>query len=361
MSGQSSDTQLGARIVPWRDGDGASAQALQRIGTMVEIPRILREMNVDPDALVAAIGLRPNDLSDAENRLPFSAISDLILKSVEATGRPDFPLIVGASGRLDHLGIIGAMLSTARDFDSAAVEFVANHPRYVRGATAYLISWGDDAILMGHRIHHPRLRGSAGLSAGAIAFGRAIFAELCGAEPARVLLSVPRPDDPAPYRLAFGRAKLVFEAEHFGLIYPRGAFARPVPGADPRRHAEIRKFLAERWNSLQPDILDRVMRVLVPSVLAGAPSLQGTADLLMMHPRTLNRALQARGLTFRDAVNEARFEMASQLLRDTRYSVGSLAGILGYSEVSAFTRFFTGMAGLSPSEWKKQELARTGA
>ena len=75
-----------------------------------------------------------------------------------------------------------------------------------------------------------------------------------------------------------------------------------------------------------------------------------------MHPRTLNRALQTRGLSFRDAVNEARFEMASQLLRDTRVSIGSLAQILGYSEVSAFTRFFTSMSGQSPSDWKQREL-----
>jgi len=60
-------------------------------------------------------------------------------------------------------------------------------------------------------------------------------------------------------------------------------------------------------------------------------------------------------------VNEARFEMATQLLRDTRLSVGGLAQILGYSEVSAFTRFFTGMAGLTPTEWKQRELSGMGA
>ncbi len=101
------------------------------------------------------------------------------------------------------------------------------------------------------------------------------------------------------------------------------------------------------------------MRVLVPSVLAGAPSLKATADLLVMHPRAL--ALEKLGFSFRDAVNEARFEMARQLLRGTGVSVGSLAQILGYSEVSAFTRFFTGMAGQSPSEWKQAELARANA
>jgi AraC-like DNA-binding protein len=173
-----------------------------------------------------------------------------------------------------------------------------------------------------------------------------------------VLLSLPQPEDPSPYRRAFGRAKLVFEAEHFGLIYTCSALTRPILTADPASHAEIRKFVAERWNFLQPDILDRVMRVLVPSVLGGKPSLKATTELLVMHPRTLNRALQTRGLSFSEAVNEARLVMASQLLRDTRVSVGSLAQILGYSEVSAFTRFFTSMAGLPPSEWKQGELAR---
>lgn len=363
MNGQSSDipppadTGLASRSGP----EGGDAQALQRVGTMVEIPRILRQMNVDPDALLANLGLPSTALSDIDGKLPFSLVSELVLKCVEATGRADFPLVVGASASLDHLGIVGRMLATARDFGSALVEFVANHPRYVRGAAAYLVDWEEDAILVGHRVHHPGLRGSAAFSLGAIAFGRAIFAELCGAEPLRVLLSVPRPKDVSPYRLAFGRAKLVFDAEHFGLVYARSALASLAFAADPARHAESRKFIAERWNSLQPDILDRVMRVLVPSVLAGAPSLPKTADLLIMHPRTLNRALRARGLTFRDAVNEARFEMASQLLRETRVSVGRLAGILGYSEVSAFSRFFTSMSGLSPSDWKQRELAAADA
>ena len=290
--------------------------------------------------------------------LPFPVISDLILKCIAATGREDFPLVLGASARIRHWGIMGKLLSAAANLRSALVEFVANHPRYARGAGAYLVDCGEDGLLIGYRIHYPGLRGSAPFSLGAMAFARSVVAELCGVEPTRVLLSLPRPEDTAPYKRAFGRAKLVFEAEHFGVIYSRAALAKAIPTADPVSHAEIRKFVAERWHFLQPDILDRVMRVLVPSVLAGAPSLKGTADLLVMHPRTLNRALEKLGFSFRDAVNEARFEMASQLLRDTRVSVGSLAQILGYSEVSAFTRFFTGMAGRSPSEWKQAELAK---
>jgi AraC-like DNA-binding protein len=334
---------------------------LQRVGVLVEVPRILRQMDVNPEPLLSSVGINPAVLSDIEGRLPFPVVSDLMLKCTEATGRGDFSLTLGASGRLSHLGIIGNLLSSAENFGSALLDFVANHPRYVRGASTYLVDEGDDAILIGHRVYHPGLRGSPRFSEGATAFGRSVFAELCGVEPTRVLISLPRPDDLSPYRRAFGRARLTFEAEHFGLVYSRASLARAIPTADRARHADIRKFIAERWNFLQPDILDRVMRVLVPSVLAGTPSLQATADLLVMHPRTLNRALQTRGLSFRDAVNEARFEMACQLLRGTRVSIGSLAQILGYSEVSAFSRFFTGMSGLPPSDWKEREVAQTSA
>ena len=41
-----------------------------------------------------------------------------------------------------------------------------------------------------------------------------------------------------------------------------------------------------------------------------------------------------------------------------RLGVGSLAQILGYSEVSAFTWFFTGMARQPPSAWRQAELAK---
>jgi AraC-like DNA-binding protein len=329
---------------------------LQRVGVLVEIPALLAALGVDPEPVLASLGHHRPELLDMERWLPFPVISDLFLRCVAATGREDFPLLVGGAARIRHWGIMGQLLSAAPDFRSALMEFVANHPRYARGAGAYLMDWGDEGLLAGYRVHYPGLQGSAAFSLGAMAFGYVVFAELCGVRPTRAIIALPEPSVLAPYKRAFGSAKLVFEAEHFGLIYSRAALARPIPTANPALHEELQKLVAERWNLLQPEILDRVMRVLVPSVLAGSPSLKATAELLAMHPRTLNRALQASGFSFREAVNEARFEIASQLLRDTQVSIGNLARILGYSEVSAFTRFFTAMSGLPPSEWKETEL-----
>ena len=68
--------------------------------------------------------------------MPFPDVSELMLKCAQATGRDDFWLVLGASARLHHLGIVGALLSAAANLGAALVDFVANHPRYVRGAGA---------------------------------------------------------------------------------------------------------------------------------------------------------------------------------------------------------------------------------
>ena len=71
-----------------------------------------------------------------------------------------------------------------------------------------------------------------------------------------------------------------------------------------------------------------------------------------MHPRALNRRLQAEGTTFRRLLNEARFEVARQLLAGTRIGVTDIGAALGYAETSAFSHACRRMAGRSPHEWR---------
>ncbi len=136
---------------------------LQRVGVLVEIPRVLHEMNVDPEPLLASLGSHRAALSDMDGWLPFPVISDLVLKCIAATGGEDFSLVVGASARVGHWGIMGKLVSAAPNLRSALVEFVANHPRYARGAGAYLVDGREDGLLVGYRIHYPGLRGVRGL------------------------------------------------------------------------------------------------------------------------------------------------------------------------------------------------------
>ena len=114
----------------------------------------------------------------------------------------------------------------------------------------------------------------------------------------------------------------------------------------------MQNSVAEYWAVQHPRMAERVVRILRPRVVFGNVSLEDVADQLSMHPRTMNRNLQSEGTSFRSLLNEARFQVARQLLAGTRIGVTDIALTLGYSEPSGFTHAFKRWPGTAPIEWR---------
>jgi AraC-like DNA-binding protein len=53
-------------------------------------------------------------------------------------------------------------------------------------------------------------------------------------------------------------------------------------------------------------------------------------------------------------VDETRFEIAQQMLRDSAMEVGQIAELLDYAGVSAFTRAFRRWSGTTPAAWRAE-------
>lgn len=98
----------------------------------------------------------------------------------------------------------------------------------------------------------------------------------------------------------------------------------------------------------------KVKSVIAGLALAGDVSLETAARNLGTSPRTLQRRLNRRGISFRALVEQSRFEIASALLRDTELKAQEIATRLGYSSPGGFSRAFARWAGCSPSDFKKR-------
>jgi AraC-like DNA-binding protein len=327
---------------------------MQRVGVLVEVPRLLAGAGVDPGPVLQAAGVHPGLLADADGMLQYEQFSELVYRCVEATGRDDFDLVIGASGRSQHLGVLGTFMACGPTLGSAIDDLVTNHPRYVRGGGPYLLDLGDGDIMVGYRAHSPGLRGASLISRGAVAFGYALFRQISGVTPKAVHMSLPPPRDLADYEMAFDRTPIRFNAEHFGTVFSRASLRTPNVKADPELRRQLAETIAARWAVHQPDVRERVMRALVPSVFSGTHSLESTAKRINMTADALTRDLKEQGCSFRELLVEARLEMASQFLTDARMSIAQIATILGYSEISAFTRFFTSARGMAPAEFRRQ-------
>jgi AraC-like DNA-binding protein len=189
------------------------------------------------------------------------------------------------------------------------------------------------------------------VSEGALAVGFSMIAELVDAAPNEILLARRAPGNTTPYRRFF-RSTPRFDAQQYAMAFSTNLLTRPVRGADRELRRILKDSVANYWAVRQPSTTDKVVRMLRARVVFPDISLEAVASELSMHPRTLNRRLQAEGKSFRELINEARFDVARQLLAGTRMDVADIALALGYADPRGFTHAFQRWSGVAPSEWR---------
>jgi AraC-like DNA-binding protein len=102
------------------------------------------------------------------------------------------------------------------------------------------------------------------------------------------------------------------------------------------------------------DFAGSLRQVLSAYLIGGAPTIQFAAELADTSVRTLQRRLAQADLSYSDLVRQARFELASTMLRNTDRKIIGIAYELGYTDPAHFTRAFGRLAGMSPSEYRVQ-------
>jgi len=99
-----------------------------------------------------------------------------------------------------------------------------------------------------------------------------------------------------------------------------------------------------------------VVELLLP---LGRQSMTRASQLLGLRPRGLQRYLAQQDETFSSILSTTRARLAERYLPNERYSLTEVSQLLGFSAPSAFSRWFRGRFGTSPTEWRR--TAREGA
>lgn len=155
----------------------------------------------------------------------------------------------------------------------------------------------------------------------------------------RVWFCHPAPTDFSTHRRIFGSATLEFDRPDNGLAIPRSVAETPLASADPALmqaiDAQAEQLLSAR--SVAHEFLDRVRDAMARSLHEGTPALPDIAELLAMTARTLQRRLAEHGTSFRELLDELRFELHDRLVAQG-LSAQETAFRLGYADMGSFRR-----------------------
>lgn len=326
----------------------------QRVGAFTAVPALLRQLGTDPAAVLEAAGLDESAFDFAENTLPYAKFGRFMDEGARRSGCEHFGLLVGQAWHLSTMGLIGELIRHSPTVGAALQEGTVFHHLNSQGGVVFVRERGTIAE-WGYAIYHRRVQGAGEIYDGALAALVNYMRELCGSGwiPSEVLIAHKPPADPSPYRRLF-RCPIRFDSELSALRFPAHWLKRPVPGANPKT---LRILQRQASDLPQPDLIEKLHRSLRVLLLSGVTSGDAVAEMLAMHRRTLNRRLLAQGTTFREVLDDVRFEAACQLLGTTRLSLDDVAAALGYAGVSPFTRAFRRHSGATPGQWRDAALA----
>ena len=62
------------------------------------------------------------------------------------------------------------------------------------------------------------------------------------------------------------------------------------------------------------------------------------------------------GTNFVDYLNQYRIDMAKKLLKDVRYNVNEVAGLVGFSDARYFSKMFKKNVGVKPTEYRSRNV-----
>ena len=155
------------------------------------------------------------------------------------------------------------------------------------------------------------------------------------------------PDRLAWYRRVFGQ-NVLFGREFNEIVCSAQDLDVPNPGADPVMAAYSQRLLGKDLGS-QASTSDRVRRLVVLLLPRGLCRADVVAQHLGVSRRTVDNRLAAEGTTFQVLVDDMRRELLANYLDGKAHSLSEIAPLLGFSELSAFSRWHRAQFGASVS------------
>lgn len=323
---------------------------MQRVGSLINIPQLLLSFGVEPNAVVADAGIEPSALRSAESIISFQSMGRLLHCCVVATQCDHFGLLVGRSGTLTTMGLLGRLMQNAPTVGQALQDLISHQHRDARGDVRYLAVC-DRTANLGHAVYEKGVGALSQIYDSSVAQLFNIFVDLSGSRPVDVAFPHAKPADMLPFQKHF-KVPLGFDSDYAEITFPVGVLSQPVRGANAVLREILERSVSGHGIMIPVSMSDQVSRLLRMPGTSGSASFEEVASRLEMHPRTLNRRLQDEGTSYRELRNDTRLEVACQLLRNTHLSITQIGLTLDYADSAVFSHAFRRLSGLTPSVWR---------
>jgi AraC-like DNA-binding protein/Flp pilus assembly pilin Flp len=313
----------------------------------------------DIDTIFGNSGIAPESAGSTTLKLRLADFCTLFEEASKRTGYDNFGLWFGNQFQPRDLGLWGYAAISAPTLGSALETLVGLFRYHQESSVMRFVRDTDGFVRIEYRIEAPDIlerRQDAELSLGMFLN---VVRECCGMgwSPEEVHFEHPRPPGFTDHERAFG-APVYFAQNTNALLFRPDILERRMPACDLRLMTMMRSCLIELADVANPplSLFDSVRSAIRHGLPQGCPTLESVCRDLRITPTAVHRALSLEGVAFKDLIEATRRELAMSYLRQRHLPISEIALLLGYSELSAFSRAVRRWTGTSPTLIRRRML-----
>jgi AraC-like DNA-binding protein len=336
---------------------------LIRSAVLSNYVEVARSAGLDPYRLVSEFRLPPACLTDPEIKVAAAAVGRLLEESAQRSGTFDFGLRLADQRTVANLGAL-ALLVREQPTIRKAIDVLVGYMFLHSESLLLNMKEHDGELILYLAIDVDRpvpIRQGVELGIG---FLHRCFQQLFHAhwKPHLICFTHAAPTTKQVHRKFFG-TDVAFGQDFNGIVCASHDIDAAVPAADAKIVQHVQQYLdtlAARRNVTMSASVRECIYTMLPSGLCSTDSV---AARLGVDRRTVHRHLAREGKTFSSVMDSVRAELVTRYVDNRDRPLTSVAELLGFSALSAFSRWFRTQFGCSVSEWRANPAAskQTGA
>lgn len=325
-----------------------SRKLLVRSAVLAHYFDVTDRLGFNPQDVLRSVGLNRALLQTKDQLIPMRATVDLLELTAHASQCESFGLLMAESRQFSDLGPVSLLMThqrTVRD----AINTTLQYRHLLNEGLAMYVEDAAGLTVLREEVVAEDARSTRQATELAVAVLNFMFRSLTSPHwrASSVSFVHSAPADLEVHRRVF-RCPLQFDDEFNGLVCPSAEMETPIAVADPVMARYAQSFIETIPGSQAHSVTHDVRRSIYLLLPMGRANIGQIARAMGVNVRTLQRRLDSEGETFIGLINEVRKELAQRYIANPKYPLGRIADLLGYSNHSAFTRWFVAQFNQTP-------------
>lgn len=313
----------------------------------------LKTYGLDADSLFKWVGLDPRLLADSDARYPMAKTVKLWNLSADRTGDPCFGLTVAEQWHPTTWHALGYAWLASGTLEDALSRFV-RYSSMITTSGGFSLEERSAGFRLEVRAQESGIPRPDAVSDAVLANIIHMCRVSYGSDfvPLRVFFTH-FGQGCRRKRAEFFGSPIEYGCESNGIDFDKDSLRKPLPSANAALAHANEKIIAEYLSRLEPGTtVSKVKTVLVDLLPSGGATEDSLAAFLNLSRSSLQRRLRDEGTTYRAVLQEIRCEFAEEMLLDEEKTLNEVSFLLGFADLSAFSRAFKRWTGLSPSAYR---------